>query len=265
MKVSVLCPIHRYGGLDVTFFGLEHQAFPSKEDYELILCDKLYNLRKDIVKEWSEINGINVIHFRPSNRSEYHVHSSILNECLSKASGECCIVMGDYSCAEPYWLERHYKHYLHEVCCSAPQVIHGLPKLKDHLVQPYSVFAEPFSMDMFKLAPVFSMDMKSRLPAIEIDHTYWYNRNESFSREKAISIGGWDESYDNTVGPSNKEFGLRLKYEAGCKIVNDPFNWIRRIMSYPIPPFTTFNDPETDDSKNMKKYKELCKKYGAPE
>lgn len=264
MKVSVLCPIHRYGGLDVTFFGFEHQNFP-KEDYELILCDKLYDFRKTMVENRARNSGINVVHFAPKKDSERHVHSSVLNECLAKARGDCCIVIGDYSCFEPHWIERHYQHYLLGVCCSSPQIIYGLPKLQENLKKGYSVFDNSFNMEMFGILPVFPMDMKSQLPSQEIDHRFWYNRNESFPRDKAIAIGGWDESYDNNVGPSNKEFGLRMKYEAGCRIVNDPFNWIRRIMSYPIPPFTTFNASETDDSKNMAKYKELCKKYGAPE
>lgn len=264
MKVSILCPIHRYGGLDVLFSGFELQTF-SKSDYELVLCDKLFKHRADIVEDWSTKNDINVIHFEPQNKSDYHVHSSILNECLKMATGECSIVIGDYTFFEPYWIDRHWQHHTHGVCCSAPQIIHGLPKLKENLKQCYSVFAEPFSLEMFKLLPVFQMDMKSQIPAQEIDHRFWYNRNESFPTILGRAIGGWDESYDNMVGPSNKEFGLRLKYEMGCRIVNDPYNWIRRIMSYPIPLFTAFQALEDDDKRNMTKYKELCKKYGASE
>lgn len=138
-------------------------------------------------------------------------------------------------------------------------------KLKTNLKQCYSVFEEPFSPEMFKILPDSKMDLKLQLPAAIIGYKYWHNRNESFPRQKALDIGGWDEEYNNSVGPSNLEFGLRMQYEAKCRIANDPQNMIYRLLSYPIPPFTKFTTSELDDSKNMKRFKELCKKYNVEE
>ncbi len=265
MKISVLLPMHRYGGLDMIFESFENQTFP-KSEFEIILCDKLYNKRVAIVKNWAQENNINVTHFSPKNDSNYHIHSSVLNECLEKASGECCVVIGDYSYIFPHWIEIHHAYHQAGYCLSAPQKIYGLPKLCNNLEQPFSVFNEKFSTEMFKILPQFNMDPKIQLPnGVLIDHKYCYNRNESFPIKFAKQIGGWNESYNNRVGPSNKEFYLRLIHECGVKIVCDGRAEIHRIMSYSIPPFTEFLSDETDDYINMNKYKELCKKYGVLE
>lgn len=262
IKISILCPIHRWGGLDMLFAGLEHQIFP-KTDYELILCDKLYETRNELVSRWAEENSINIVHFKPKNQSNYHVHSSVLNECLKRAMGEYSIVIGDYSYFDPNWIDIHYQYNKGGYCLSAPQMIYGLPKLCSNLEQPFSTFYEEFSTEMFKLLPHFAMDRKLNLPnGALIDFQGWYNRNESFPTVKAREIGGWDEGYNNRVGPSNLEFGLRMQYKSECKIACDSRATIHRIMSYPISPHTEFLDSELDSIVNTNKYNILCKKYG---
>lgn len=261
MIISVLCPIHRWGGLDMFLAGLEHQTF-KKEDYELILCDKLYNERHKFIEQWSEENNINVIHFAPENQSTFHVHSSVLNECLNRASGEYCIVVGDYTYMPPDWIYLHWAYNNGGYCLSAPQKIYGLPRLSPNLEHPISTFAENFNVEMLKVLPQFNMDPKLQLPdGALIDFHYWYNRNESFPTNFARNIGGWDERYNDRPGPSNLEFGLRLQHEAGCQIACDARATIYRIMSYPIPPHVDFLSTEVDDSINQERYKELCKKY----
>ena len=265
MKISILLTTHRWGGCDMIFAGLEHQTF-DKNEYQLVWCDKLYKERRDLVWMWAKENDINVVHFAPKNQSSYHVHSSVLNECLDKASGDICLVIGDYTYMLPHWLEIHYAYHQAGYCLSAPQRIYGLPKLSTCLEHPISIFYETFNSDMFKLLPIFNMDPKLQLPnGALIDHRYSYNRNDSFPTEMARKINGWDEAYNNRVGPSNKEFFLRLIHECGAKIACDGRAEIYRVMSYPIPPFTEFLTDETDDSINMNRYKELCKKYNVEE
>lgn len=260
MKISILLCTHRWGGCDMIFAGLEHQTF-DKNKYELVWSDKLYKERKDLVWVWAKENGINVIHFPPKNNSNYHVHSSVLNECLNKASGESCIVIGDYTYMLPHWMEIHYAYHQAGYCLSSPQRIYGLPKLSSNLEHPISVFYNDFDPDMFKLLPQFMLDPKIQLPnGTLIDFHYWYNRNESFKRLDALKIGGWDENYNNRAGQSNLEFGLRLQCEANCKIISDGRAEIHRIMSYPIPPFTEFLSEEMDI--NISRYNKLCDKYG---
>lgn len=264
MKVSILCPVHRYGGLDVLFYSLEHQTFP-KNDYEFILIDRLYKYRHHIVEEWKNKNNINIIHKSPKNESEYHVLSSILNEGLKTATGDCCIVTGDYTYLEPTFIERHYAHHVNGWGCTAPQRIFGLPKLKTNLKQCYSTFNESFSLDTFSLLPEFIMDMKLQIPSVQIDHRFCYNRNESFPREKALKINGWDERFIKQPGPANIEFYLRLIQETKCKFRNDPSNVVKRIMSSSIPPHLKFLSTELDDTNTAGMYRELCKKYGVNE
>jgi len=262
MKVSIILTTHRWGGVDMLFAGLEHQTF-DKNEYELVWCDKLYKERKDLVYVWAKDNGINIIHFEPKTQSNYHVHSSVLNECLNKASGECIICIGDYTYMLPHWMEIHYAYHQSGYCLSAPQRIYGLPKLCSSLEHPISIFYEDFNIDMFKLLPIFNMDPKLQLQnGALIDFHYWYNRNESFPTKLGREIGGWDENYNNRAGQSNLEFGLRLQYEANCKIACDGRAEIYRIMSYSIPPFTEFLSEEMDMTINTRRYNILCKKYG---
>lgn len=265
MKISIICPIHRHGGIDILEYGLERQNFP-KEDYQLILCDKLYKERKDLLYVWAKDNDINLVHFEPRNKSNLHIHSSVLNECLEKAAGKYSIVIGDYSYLDPNFIDIHYQYNEGGYCLSSPQKIYALPKLSTCLDQPISVFNESFNPDIFKLLPQFTLDPKLQLPnGALIDFHYWYNRNESFPTQIAKDIGGWNEAYNNRVGPSNLEFGLRMQYEGKQKIACDSRATIYRILSYPIPPHTEFLAEEIDDSINQSRYKELCKKYGVKE
>lgn len=268
MKVSIICPVHRWGGIDILEYGLERQTFP-KEDFELLLCDKLYKERKDLIYIWAKDNDINVIHFSPKNRSEYHVHSSVLNECLERAMGEYTIVIGDYSYFDSNFIDIHYQYNRAGYTLSSPQRIYGLPKLSTSLEHPISIFRDEFTPEVLKILPQFRLDNGSELdPKIHlpngtlIDFHYWYNRNESFPTEVAREIGGWDEAYNNRVGESNIEFGLRMQYEGKQTIVCDGRATIHRIMSYAIPPFTSFLSDETDGSINHERYKLLCEKYG---
>ncbi len=251
--------------MDVLQYGLERQTFP-KEDFELILCDKLYKERKDLVWVWARDNDINLNHFQPKNMSNYHVHSSVLNECLEKVEGKYCIVIGDYTYVDPNFIDIHYQYNNAGYCLSAPQKIYALPKLSTCLEQPISIFNENFNPDIFKLLPQFTLDPKLQFSnGSLIDFHYWHNRNESFPTEVARNINGWDESYNNRVGPSNLEFGLRLQYEGKQKIACDGRATIYRILSYPIPPHTEFLAEEIDDSINQSRYKQLCEKYGIKE
>lgn len=259
MKVSILLRIHRYGGLDVLYDSLIHQTFP-KNEYEVIICDKLYDYRKDLVKEKFEC--FNVIHFKPSKISEYYAQSAPLNDCLKRANGELSIIIGDYTYCNPKWIERHWNYHQNGYCTCAPQEIYGLPPLKDNLRNCWSTFKEDFNPIMFKTLPTFVLDPKLNIPHnIIVNHNFWYNRNESFPTQWAKDIGGWNEEYDKSTAFENKEFALRLFMEKGAVIVNNRENVVYRIMSFPIGPHFLFLNPEYDDNINRKKYEELCKKY----
>ena len=263
MKVSILLRIHRFGGMDMLLESLKCQTFP-KEDYEVIICDKLYDYRNYSVRE--KFKDYNVIHFKPTTISDYYAQSAPLNDCLNRASGELSIVVGDYTYCESNWIERHWLYHLENYCVCAPQVIYGLPPLNNDLRYCWSIFNYEFNVDMFKTLPQFELDPKLNIPHNAIvQHYCWYNRNESFPTQWAKDIGGWDETYDQNTSFNNKEFALRLVKEKGAIIVNDKGNSIHRIMSFPIGPHYLFVNPEHDDSVNRKKYEELCAKYGVSE
>jgi len=262
MKISILLCTHRYGGCDMLFESFKKQTF-LKSEFEIVWSDKLYNRRATIVKNWAQENKINVIHFEPQNQSDYHSHNSSLNQCLEKATGQYTIILSDYTYMNPYWIDIHYQYNEAGYCLSAPQIIYGLPKLKSNLEDPFSTFYEEFNTKMFTVLPQFRMDPKLDAPnGTLVDHRTCYSRNESFPTIYARKIGGWDESYNGRTGPANIEFYVRLIYENNLKFVSDGRAAIQRIMSYPIPPFVKFFDPEDVAIVSTNKYNLLCKKYG---
>lgn len=259
IDVSILCPIHRYGGIDILSEGLVNQTF---KNFELVLCDKLYDFRKEIIEV--SFPELNIKHFRPKEYNKFNAHSAVLNDCLNMAEGNLCIVMGDYTYVPPNWIETHIlMHKLNPNCIiTGPQIIYGLPPLKQNLYHDYTTFDNHFNIEMFKTLPTFFLDPKLQMPYCYVDHNYCYNRNESFLRADALSIGGWDERYDTTTGFNNKEFYLRMMMECNLKIANVPQLAIHRIMSFPIPPHNKFFMPESDDSRDRQMYIELCERYG---
>ena len=263
MKVSILLRIHRYGGLDVLYNSMVQQIFP-KDDFEIIICDKLYDYRKDLVAE--KFKDFNVVHFKPKIISEYYMQSAPLNDCLERASGELSIVVGDYTYCQPEWIQRHWLYHLGKFCVCSPQVIYGLPPLNSNLKQCWSTFREDFDLIMFKTLPQFMLDPKLNINYNQIvGHNFWYNRNESFPTQWARDIGGWNEEYDKSTSFENKEFALRLVTKKNAVIINDPDNKIYRIMSFPIGPHYKFINPEHDGSINQKRYENLCIECGVKE
>jgi len=265
MKVSILLRCHRFGGMDMLLESLKCQTFP-KEDYEVIICDKLYKYRKNLVAE--NFKDFNIVHFEQPTTDQYYAQSKPLNDCLERASGELSIILGDYSFCHSEWILRHWIYHMNNHCVCAPQRIYGLPPLKNDLKNYWSTFKNTFDIDIFKLLPVFNMDPKLSESCPHnaiVNWHFWYNRNESFPTQWAKDIGGWDESYDKSTSFNNQEFALRLVKEKDAIVVNDIFNSIHRIMSFPIGPHYLFLNPEHDDSLNRKKYEDLCKKYGVIE
>lgn len=106
MKVSVIIPTHRPGYMDTISQALKAQTLP-REDWELILVDELYELRKDIVKPLMDFNFQHI----PQPLSEKQQGQAAINLGLKHAKGELIYFMCDYSYPHSGTLERHWEIY----------------------------------------------------------------------------------------------------------------------------------------------------------
>ena len=66
MRVSVVVPTYRIGGIDILVSSLQNQTY---EDFELIICDCIHKHRKDIIKQEISKLGLkfDVKHVEPIN------------------------------------------------------------------------------------------------------------------------------------------------------------------------------------------------------
>lgn len=83
-------------------------------------------------------------------------------------------------------------------------------------------------------------DPKLRMPPGPIPHTYFHCKHESFRREDALAIGGFDERLDGTNGYQDTDFAHRLTALRGVHWTLDP-SQVARIFNprphFPHPPY----------------------------
>lgn len=114
MKIAVITPTYRYGGLDVNFASLLAQKTPPDT---WIIADDLYFQRRDIVEEivlGSSDIGLN--HFRPREKPEGYFSdlANIYNEMMERAYEDGCdlaVSAQDYLWMPPDGIERFAKEF----------------------------------------------------------------------------------------------------------------------------------------------------------
>ena len=120
MKVSIVCPTHRPGYIDTLGQALKDQTLP-KDEWELVLVDELYDMRKDLVPPLMPFN-LKHIRQEPSPRTQ---GTRAQNLGLRHCEGELVYFMCDYNYPHPRCLERHweiYQRYGPKVFISGPLV-----------------------------------------------------------------------------------------------------------------------------------------------
>ena len=121
---------------------------------------------------------------------------------------ECCLIQENWeeyfdemsifgSIFEPEWLES----------LRIDQLPHQDPKL--YLSSYTTLWSAERGGQIAKMPPV--------------DYKWMHMKNESFSLDTVLDVGGIDETFDNDKGPMDTEFGFRLQ-KSGCEVVFDRLN-----------------------------------------
>lgn len=247
MRISVIVPIARLGGIDVLYDGLQRQTF--KGEWELILVDEWKNEREDVVWKMAQTHKIPipVAHIKPDRRGLAHA----LNLGVLRAKGELICPLNDYHWPPPNWLERHWRVYEQsggKWTCNGFAYHHEPPELtsfprprylKNHIL--YSIFEEPFCMEMLEKLPIIyeetlawmesfrwplgskrwigdAYPQNEKLSLLEHQGLYtstgreYYNTlNNSIPRELLLRLNGYDETYDQSRAVLDIDMGLRAE------------------------------------------------------
>lgn len=277
MKVSVILPSYRIGGLDVSFAGLGNQTF---KDYEVIFVDALYERRKQLVEEHARKNNVPLKHIPPKKDTiPLHAPNNFENTGILASSGELIIMFGDYQYAPPDWIENHWQIHQNnpdlKMIVAGSLDIYDHPDLKpgiNHILTPnayyafmeynfwpdindkvmISVFREPFNPEMLKTLRVKVPDARGINPC-PAHYTWIILKNDSAPIEVFEKLNGLDESLDFGSGYQDTDFAYRA-LTLGYRLQFDPSNKVYQLNHRDIiPPLKRLWNSQQNEAKVNRK------------
>ncbi len=216
MKISVITVTNRYGGIDINYSALRRQTF---KDWEWILCDTLYEERKEAVKAYTKEDP-RVQHIRQATKDSlartWLAHAE--NQGVRQSKGELIVFLQDYihirpDALEKFWLqyENNPTHFVsgvgHQYLC--PPVVNEAGLI--------TVFDKPYTIQPTTIVwqdPRLRKDLGSYYESRPED---WEVNYAMCSRKMLYDIGGMDETYDyvghafDNVSASFRAFSLGYK------------------------------------------------------
>lgn len=198
MKISVITVTNRRGGIDINWSSLRRQTF---KDWEWILCDTLYEERKEAVQHYTKFDR-RVKHIKQGTKDPraktWLNHAE--NQAIKASSGELIVMLQDYIHIRPYALESFMGQYLSNPKIMVTGVGHQYGKPgKEDIVDPkglITVFNKPFEGMPEQIVwtdPRIRQDQGSFYPCMPQDIEFNFC---SVPRKALYDIGGCDEEYD---------------------------------------------------------------------
>lgn len=197
-KVSVITVSNRHGGIDINWSSLRRQTF---KDFEWILCDTLYEERKEAVQ-----------HYTKSDRRVKHIKQGVKdpraktwlnhaeNQAIKASSGELIVLLQDYIHIQPDALEKFWGQYQSNPKIMVTGVGHqyGKPGKDDiadskGLVTIFKKTFEGIPEQQVWQDPRLRKDLGSFYPCQPND---WEANFCMGSRKMFYDIGGFPEDYD---------------------------------------------------------------------
>lgn len=284
MRISVILPTYRPGGIELAALSLKRQTFPVAE-FEVVVADEHVIVRRE---RWeAALEGLTV-KFADMSRSAFPRSSAPVahNEAVKVASGELLVFLSDYALCEPDWLQRHWnvwKDSGKKKVCTAP-FVYVLPPKEWLRVEPpiridagymdehglaYSIFSEPHTRDFGALpAQTFNFarreerwsgatvgwhDPKITMPTgCNVDWQFYYNKNESVPLEKFLDVNGADESFCGLHPYDDSALAVRL-YHAGVRWKLDVGAVIRVVQIRQWMHYTKWDAPVTEPEKMFRR------------
>lgn len=208
MKLSVVLASNRPDGLRLLFRHLEAQTF---KDFELIVADAAHTER-DLPD-----TTLNLRHV-PVNEPHKCNGCFTYNVGIGAAKGDIVALITDYSMPRADWVERHVA--MHD---SGRTVFGGL-------VAFYKVNKRPDDVvdgDLVGLTP--NPDRRAENGAAGVAD--FFCNNISFPREELVSVGGFDETFDDQ--PFHGFWDTELNYRISKLL---PFVWSSGIAMARVQP-----------------------------
>lgn len=260
--ISIIFPTMRPGGLDTIFNSLEHQTF---KDFELIICDSLYQYRKNIVKEMAQKFSFRYTHM-PTIIDKFPIQSycHAMNSAITRVNGDVILFTTDYRYFMPSSLEKHVNfHKSHSdnfgyappskfVIPPAQKKI-GLPaygnntnykqyaedlrngKLQDYM---WSIFEKGFfestqnpsswqELDRLKVGYDPKADVAEN---VEVSPMVIFLQSESIKTKLVLEANGLNEALDGAHSHQDIEFSHRLRNLFDFKWIGDNTNPVYKVI-----------------------------------
>lgn len=220
MKVSIIYPTARYGGLDILKHSMEHQTH---KDLEVIILDELHRFPIEMQSDYVSYNFVTP----PVKKPEMFWNlSASLNAGCRVATGELIVLLQDYIWVPPTGIEKYVKKVEQEGPCLITGVGHQYkePNYVDNPKGEYSCWnqwpGEPHG-DLTFFDPRMKDGGFSVCNPVE-----WEGNWSCFSKEAWTKIGGFDEDFDAGWGYDNVNFSERAQL-AGYQLFKDCDNEVK--------------------------------------
>ncbi len=197
-KISAITVTNRHGGIDITWSSLRRQTF---KDFEWILCDTLYEERKEAVRTYTkEDTRVSHIQQRPKEALARTWLAHAENQGIRAANGELIVFLQDYIHIKPDALEKFWLQYQSDPQCFVSGVGHqyGEPG-KEAITNPHgfvTIFDKPFERQPTQIVwqdPRLRKDLGSFYECRPED---WEMNFCMCPKKMLYAIGGCDEEYD---------------------------------------------------------------------
>jgi glycosyltransferase involved in cell wall biosynthesis len=251
VKISVLVPSNRPGGLDLLFDSLEQQTF---QNFELIVIDNIHQYRSRAITPRASFPFRFIEPRGGSNLDTAYCRT--MNTGVLAARGESLLYASDYTYFHPECLElhallqrdNHAPVTLDYNMCEPPAWADGLPDYGQHAppdapeyiaelnatTDHYAIDLASGKLNRFMWSTFARPQTRGDIMGLPVEHRHrpcatreaddynWASfKNESFPRDLVMSMRGHDEDYDRSHCYQDSEFSYRLR-DMGVRWVNGP-------------------------------------------
>lgn len=206
IKISVITPTNRLGGIDIAYKSLKKQTF---KDFEWVLVDSHCDNRRKIVDKY--VKDMNFIHINepPKKKGSLWNLNAAYNQGFRWSKGELIISYQDFIWLPGDGLQKFWDLY-QEYPDTFISGIGNKAKYPDKIDNKgyITLWNKPY-----KGRPTGISELDNRVDGgkelIDSNYSFFELNWSSFPREAVDKLGGFDEQLDYHYGGDNVHFALR--------------------------------------------------------